>query len=240
MLFNQAAETYDNNCLLQKKTCINLISHLKKIGSKFQNIVDFGCGTGISTHLLYEHIEHDYLCGVDFAPKLLDKAKIKLNTCDVDFHYADFNEVVFPNNTIDLAFSNMAFQWSIDLNKTLATVATQLKDNAILAFSLPISGTLSEIHDHHKNNFHEIIDISNALNTTRFTLLTIKCKKAIRHFSTPIAALKSIKLVGANSLTASNQKRGLSTIKSIFKQNSDDPCLTYNIAYILAKKASSS
>src|SRR3990167_9320524 len=141
--FNRAAVTYDEHCIIQSKVCERLMHYLKILTVNTDIIADFACGTGVSTQCLIRNFSYQKLYGIDLADKLLHRARNKIlwdsgYDSREKFILCDFDDFIFMPNALDLAFSNMGFQWSVNLGRTLSTIRLQLKDDAILAFSMPI------------------------------------------------------------------------------------------------------
>jgi malonyl-ACP O-methyltransferase BioC len=238
--FNRAYNTYDNYCILQNSICEKLITQLKQYVSNTGSIVDLGCGTGNSTKLLIDNFAHKKIYAVDIADKLLVKAKHKLASYNVDILLADFEQILFKNHCIKLAFSNMSLQWSINFAKTLKTLHTQLADDGILAFSIPMNNTFFELKDNCKNTFYTYAEILPMLLNSGFKLIFFSNQFYKFHFDLPDIALRSIKMVGANCLLSKSFKNGLANkvnLNKIFKKE-DSYSLTYHIGFFIVKKGS--
>ncbi len=237
--FNRAYNTYDNYCMLQSDICEKLILQLKQYISSANSVVDFGCGTGNSTRQLVDNLSCKKICAVDIADKLLAKAEHKLVQHHVDVLIADFEQVIFKNNSINLAFSNMALQWSTNLKKTFDVLYAQLADEGLFAFSMPIDETFFELEDDCKNKFFRRSEILLELLNSGFRVLSSSDESYTLPFSLPNAALKSIKMVGANCLLDQNPENNLFNRKlsEMFKSK-DNYSLTYNIGFFIVMKGS--
>jgi len=95
-------------------------------------------------------------------------AKNQLAALDVNFIIGNYNTSHFANETLDLAFSNLGFNWSVNLEETFKMMFKQLKRGGILAFSIPIDDNFKQLK---KNS-----EIS-----------VINQKKFIFYFKTPVS-----------------------------------------------------
>src|SRR3989344_5879973 len=102
--FNRASETYDIYSNIQKKSCARMVENLKKFLLLSNQIADYGCGTGFSTLLLSKNFPFQTLYAIDFAEKLIEKAKEKIKNNKVKFIITDFDKVSFSVQTLDLIF----------------------------------------------------------------------------------------------------------------------------------------
>jgi trans-aconitate 2-methyltransferase len=104
-----------------------------------RSIVDLGCGPGNSTALLQGRYPSATLIGMDSSPDMLEKARA--NIPDVTFEEGDMANYKPPNESVDLFYSNAAFQWLqpeprikaykhlIDLLPSEGVLAVQIPDN---------------------------------------------------------------------------------------------------------------
>lgn len=87
--YNTWADQYDTN---ENKTrdmeAISLRDLLS--GLSFHTCLEIGCGTGKNTRWLVEKV--DKIRAVDFSCEMLDKAKVKIHSDNVEFIQADINE----------------------------------------------------------------------------------------------------------------------------------------------------
>lgn len=231
--FNRAYKTYDLACEFQDQVCLNLLEDLKKFRAETGNILDLGCGTGNSTILLTKHFPYKHIFALDIAINLLKQAKSKLNNANVSLVCADFEEIVLKHNYFDLAFSNMALQWSLSLERSIENISQQIKKDGIFAFTIPIVGTFSELPLASRNKFYDLSKIKRILILCNFKIISAKTKRHILQFSSTKEALRSIKKVGANCCL---KDRSQIPISRNLSERASAQKLTYNIAYIIVSK----
>ncbi len=240
--FNRAAATYDYYAQLQWQQSLALVTQVEKfMGSNCNKIIDLGCGTGNSTLALHKNFTYNSLYAIDIANALLKKAKQKLIHRDLYFIESDFDDLPGKISNIDLIFSNMALQWSLDLNMTLALLANKLSKQGVLAFSLPLNGTFGEIDLAYRNKFQFSSVIQTILKSLNFELLEVTQKTIEKPFSSPLKALRSLKMIGANCILRNDQYHYFQRkrLQAIVGSNIDLQKkfrLTYKIGFFIAKK----
>lgn len=233
--FNKACKTYDRHCDVQNKICEKTIQLLLNHKNYFETAGDFACGTGESTKQLVSSIQYKKCYGIDFSENLLNNAKNKLS--DVEFILSDFDDSVFEDESLDLIFSNMGLQWSIDLQKTFFVFNHYLKKDGLIAFSLPVDGNFQEIHAQNKIATLTHESISELLEKLNLKIIQFENLTYTEEFSDQITALRSIKNVGARLVKSHGFKVGLSRshIKNIFLTEKTTT-LTYKIGiYIVGQ-----
>jgi malonyl-CoA O-methyltransferase len=232
--FNKANESYDDHCALQKNIGNNLVDYLTQFNYKTSRIIDLGCGTGIVTeHLMNTLTYHDFHA-IDFAERMLIKTRGRLASTNIKIYSANFDNLPTFTQKFDLIFSNMALHWSNHLLQTLEMIIKQLSKNGIIAFSVPLPGTLAELQPHFSiNSFFPPHLIIETLEKNTCELLLHYQEETILPFNNTLAALRSIKNVGANAATNRGKTHyyGQSDFHKIQLTK-----LTYHIGYFIARK----
>jgi len=231
--FNRAAGTYDHSCQVQTAAGEHLIQLLHQHPLSIRECaIDLGCGTGIVTEKLARSISFLEFHAIDIADQLLIKAKPRLIPHGVSVYPMDFDQLSLDKKSFDLIFSNMALHWSKDFSFLLHTLHAYLSPSGILAFSIPLTGTFTELqHYAALNAFHASQEVTATLEKMGYTLCAHHQEKKIISFDHPLAALQSIKKTGANCVHE-RKKAGLQG-KSLLKQLAVTQ-LTYVIGYFLA------
>ena len=229
--FNRAAQTYDEHCLLQQKTGADLLDLLNPQVTLPKNIIDIGCGTGINTEQLVNQYPHSSMYALDFADKLLQRAELRLAGKKVQLIESDFDSWQGGHSNFDVIYSNLALHWSVDLFAILNKLIAMLNFNGVLAFSVPLVGTLEELSKRllvrHFYSNEEICSLISAFN------FSYETEVITQHYSDSFSALKSIKTVGASFVKPSS-KHGLRG--KAFLKNLELRKLTYVIGYFIVKK----
>ena len=233
--FNSVQDTYDNYSEIQQKIGSELINHLLNINkSNYKNILDLGCGTGLTTQKLLKSIRHDKSYACDFAQNLLFLASKRLKNFGTVMHNSDFHYALNKKNYYDLIFSNMSFQWCLDIKILLNLIYQNLKMGGILCFSIPLNGTFKNLPSQSKNTFYNCHYFNELFNQIGYKAILVKEKNIVRTFSSFTEAVKSIKYTGANVLIDKNKMSrhfifDKKLVKSEFRLN-------YNIGFFIVKK----
>ncbi|MBN2421352.1 methyltransferase domain-containing protein [Candidatus Woesearchaeota archaeon] len=114
--------------------------------TKTTNLLDVGCGTGISSHF------DCYVTGIDSSEGLLEIARRKFT--DKDFVKADAEKIPFQNNSFDIVVSLTAIQNFNDIEKGLNEIKRVGKEKFALSF-LKKSSKAMEIEDKINKIFKE-------------------------------------------------------------------------------------
>lgn len=229
--FNRAAATYDQHCILQQKTGDALLAHLKPHITAPKVIIDIGCGTGINTEQLSNLYPQSTLYALDFSDKLLQKAAARLSSKNVQFIEENMDTWQCNYPRFDIIYSNLVLHWSIDLPTTLNKLISLLNPNGVLAFSIPLVGTLKELSQKLLvRSFYSSEAISLLFSNT----ILFHTSETIHHYyADNLSALKSIKGVGANFVKPCNQQglRGKAFLNEFELRQ-----LTYVIGYFVVKR----
>lgn len=238
--FNNSVLHYDDFSQLQQTVGHQLIT-LTAPYSK-NTVIDLGCGTGAITEQFTDQYALSNLHAIDFSEKSIEKSQQRLKHLNTHCYVADFDLLPFQSQQFDLAFSNMALHWSPNLNKTLKEIARILSPNGALLFSLPIMGTLVELHEQSRYPFLSSVTIRDQIEDAGFNCLLFQSETIILNFPDIITALHSIKKMGAHSLEKRHHRslRAKSALRFITSNSRiaiHQPfSLTYLIGYFVAEK----
>lgn len=238
--FNKAYLSYDHSNHVQTfsgKHLINFLLHYNPQSHIFKSIIDLGCGTGCVTQKLAKTLDYETLFAIDFSYQLLLIAKQKLffsGNQAIKLIQTDFDEFDFKL-LFNLAFSNMALHWSIDIQKTFSHIYHHLDTRGLIAFSIPISGTFSALSAILPAHFYTTEQIISLLSETGFKNIAYLTKHFIQPFETILSALKSIKATGSH-YTHVNPKYNhlLRMRKNLHKKQAVS--LDYTLGFFVAHK----
>ncbi len=127
--YNNWSAIYDTN---QNKTRDLEAVALKQIlkDKTFENILEIGCGTGKNTEWLHKKTKN--LVGVDFSEEMLEKAKQKISSENVQFVRADIQENwSFEDETYDLVTCSLVLEHIEDLNGVFKRIQRVLTQNGL-------------------------------------------------------------------------------------------------------------
>ena len=235
--FNRASTTYTAHSKVQLQTCNTLIALLKPYLFHQQKIADFACGTGLSTKMLIDTYGHNQYYAIDFAEQSVLVAKNQLATLDVNFIIGNYNISHFANETLDLAFSNLGFNWSVNLVETFKMMFKQLKKGGMLAFSIPIDGNFKQLKKEFRNHCYKSEEILILLQDTGFLLNKFCIFTYDQLYKDALSALKSLKNTGTN-VNLCNPVTSFIPITKLDKMFEDckQISLTYKIGLFVATR----
>lgn len=238
--FSRAAGTYDKHCHIQNAISRQALALLTTHQHQFTTIADFACGTGESTQQLIKSVQYRHCHAIDLSQQLLAVASHKLKrSTNVSLTHGDYDSPLFTNNSFDLIFCNMGLQWAIDLHVPLNHFYNYLRPGGWLLFTLPIAGNFPEISKTHKPIHPENDSIIQYIQSQAWQLEKATVTDYCEQFISQLAALRSLKSVGANfNGQHGGQSKGLSRIP--FNRIFTTPAisLTYKIGTYLIRKAS--
>ncbi|MFW0056173.1 MAG: malonyl-ACP O-methyltransferase BioC [Coxiella endosymbiont of Dermacentor silvarum] len=177
-------------------------------------IVDFGARMGYTTKALSEHYKKTDIISLDFSVSLLNRARDSMQSNSPKMLAAEYTLLPFADQSVDLIFSNLAFQWSLNLQKTLRECNRILKPGGFLLFNTVGPDTLQELrtsfsdkkrHVHHFYDMHDIGDILTHLN---FVDPVMDVERLTVLYSSVLQLIADLKSVGAHN-AAQDRSRGL-------------------------------
>jgi malonyl-CoA O-methyltransferase len=214
--FANGAKNYDEAALVQSLAA----KELCKIAAPFlfegALVLDLGSGTGfISQNLLDKNLK---IFEVDLALEMLQKNQQK--TFKIQ---ADFENLPFKNNSFDLVISSFSLQWINDFEKSFWQFFDILKSNGKFIFCLPVEPSLNELKAANIFEFNQLPKISELQKTLKncgFKQIFFNEKIFKQNFANGVAAIKSLKKIGANHVASNRQ-----TINKAKLKNFNDFCL---------------
>ena len=124
--FSKHSKNYNNQAVLQKIVCKNLVKLAKKEIIHSSRIIDLGCGTGF----IKEEIERLNISNIKETKKIyqLDISYQMLvnNRWDNKIN-GDIEMLPFGRNYFDLALSSLSFQWLNNIPNSIAGIFNYLK-----------------------------------------------------------------------------------------------------------------
>lgn len=243
--FNKATESYEAAAIIQKHAAINLLLKLNDTVISPHRVLDLGSGTGYTTRLLTNHYHAAEVIGIDFASCMVNYAK---KICVQDKYVcADFDNLPFADNNIDLIFSSMALQWSLDTYATLTEWHRVLRHNGLLLVCMIGKNSLYELQrcfdqNNCVNFFMHNADVTKTIIDAGFEVIGCEVKPQKIFYPTLISLLHGIKSVGANHVVNRSRKTMLTKKNFInaeekYHQFAIDGLLpiTYELCYVTAK-----
>jgi malonyl-CoA O-methyltransferase len=186
--FARAARGYDRAAVLQQEVGTRALERLEMIRIDPAWILDAGCGTGASAAALRRRFPRAGLLELDIAPEMLRVARYRLSggknqwwknflperwsgPARDNFLCADNEQLPLRPGTVDLLWSNLAFQWANDISRVLKECRRVLRPGGLLMFTTLGPDTLKELRQAfaancgkpHVNRFIDMHDIGDML-----------------------------------------------------------------------------
>lgn len=224
--FDKAATTYDDYAVLQRTVADNLLETLTLFSLNPATIIDLGSGTGYSAKPLQKRFTKATLTQCDISLNMLQQARRKSPRWFSRRNYvcADINHLPFADNSADLLFSSLSFQWCRDLDRLFAESRRVLKADGLLIFSSLGPDTLRELRESfrsagnapHVHDFIDMHDVGDALIRAGFSAPVLETDRLVLTYSSMREVMKDLRGIGAVN-QAQTRRRGLTT-KALFKQ----------------------
>ena len=170
--FDQIAPRYDRHAALEQEVGLRLLERLEFQRLQPRRILDLGCGTGQTSAALKDKVRKAQLIGLDSSRAMLAQLKGRSGLLKpLKAVCADFSELPLAERSVDLVFSNLAFQWDTDLVALFAEIRRVLVPEGMLLFSSLGPASLMEIATAWMSaeegatvrGFADILDVGNAL-----------------------------------------------------------------------------
>jgi len=243
--FVNAADTYDQEAIIQKCVASSLLTLLKKeIKVKPRRVLEIGSCTGLLTKELVRRFRSiSDLTVNDLADEFEPMVKEKINPYLKSFAFlAGDIEMLSLRGVYDLVISSSTFHWLNDLAGFLKKLQDNLDNDSILAFAMYGKDNLSEIKEitgiglsyPDLNQLKEMV-------SECFSVKICEEHKEIFFFDDPLAVLNHLRLSGVNSLDRSLwTRKQLEVFQNQYRQrfeNKGKVYLTYHPMYCIAGKA---
>ncbi len=232
--FERSMDKYDENAIVQIDSAEKLTNSLTKFTTKFENILELGCGTGVLT----KRIKNNFSFKNYFANDLVEKSKNYISNIIPDNTFLHGNAIkIRPPKNVDLIISNAMFQWFFNLEDITTHCKSLLNNNGILAFTTFGTKNFTELKDISGLSLNYLTkeEIENILKKD-FDILHIEEYTYTLNFNNPLELLAHMKNTGVNSLTSKTW-----TVKEVkdfcenYLQKYNSVKLTYNPIIVIAK-----
>ena len=141
--FSNAASTYESVSRLQSQTGKKLLTMMPNQITP-NTIIDLGCGTGCFVKSIQNKNSYSKIIGLDLAEGMLKMAKSQHDYTGV-WLCGDAENIPLANNSVDIIFSNLTFQWCSQTATLAKEIARILKPGGKLLFTTLGENTLYEL-----------------------------------------------------------------------------------------------
>lgn len=208
--FSRQAPVYEENASLQTEVAHKLVSFISepKTPNSGLRTLDIGIGTGLATKAFTKKFPQAGTFGCDIAWGMLKEA----SRTGLVLAEADAESLPYKDDTFDIAFSNLAFQWT-NLEHSLAEALRVIRPDGRMYFSTFGSETLRELADSYSSawrslnikgipkimRFESPHKIKTIMESLGFMDVMLRTDLIKRHYHTPKVLLRSLKVIGAGN-----------------------------------------
>ncbi|MDF1655513.1 MAG: methyltransferase domain-containing protein [Coxiellaceae bacterium] len=237
--FDKASKTYDDYAHIQRRANRLLLQLLIDSVPLQGPIIDIGCGTGLSTLALSQYFSANPIEAIDISSGLLQVAAQRLKKTAVQIKQSDFDNHASYTNQYTLMFSNMALQWSTNLDSTLKLLHRHLLPNGLLAFSVPLPRTFEQLNQVNKQTLPSHQNIIDTFEQSHWVLHYHETKLWHETHKNTLAALQSIKAVGANHSNTNKPNNNFSFVRQALSHATEKKPfeLSHEIGFYIAEKS---
>jgi biotin biosynthesis protein BioC len=238
--FSKAIATYPHEANVQRQIADKMIRLLKKhLSAPCPRVIEFGCGTGAYSRMLFRALRPEELFLNDLCPEMRLCVEDLLMEKQVFFLPGDAETASFPEENA-LITSCSALQWFESPENFFGKCGTLLGDQGYLAFSTFGKDNMKEIRELTGQGlpYRSREELETAL-SPRFDIVHSEEELIPLFFEGPVKVLYHLKQTGVNSLSKAWTRRDLlhfcERYVQEFAQGASVP-LTYHPIYIIAKK----
>jgi len=139
MAYDFDGREYEKASTHQKEWGNSVIATLEFRGD--ERILDLGCGDGLLTSRLADHVPGGEVVGIDSSRGMIEAAREKKRP-NIRFMLLDINDIEFDEE-FDVVFSNATLHWIKDHRKLLRNVANALRPDGRVRFNFAAVGNCS-------------------------------------------------------------------------------------------------
>ena len=224
--FDKAASSYDQYAVLQRTVADHLLETLDVFTIKPDSVIDLGAGTGYCTTPLRNRFPKAKIVLCDLSQQMLRIAKSKSRHWFRGPRYvcADINTLPFAENSVDVLFSSLAFQWCRDLDRLFIECKRVLKPDGLMIFASLGPDTLRELRKSfaaadntpHVHDFIDMHDVGDALVRAGFAAPVLQTDHITMTYDTMTEVMRDLRGIGAVN-QSQQRRRGLSS-RQLFRR----------------------
>lgn len=218
--FDKASGHYNQFTSLQRMIGDRLVSRFMGAQLQPERLLDLGAGTGYLTNKLTERYPQSRVYALDIALGMLQQTRLNVvQSTGLDVICSDADKLPFQQGSMGGVYSNLAFQWCSDLDRTFAESQAVLKNGGEFSFATFGPETLKELkhawsfadNQTHVNSFVGADAIRSALIGAGFEAIQIDTENLVLNYSSPKSLMLDLKGMGAHNINQS-RARGLTGV----------------------------
>jgi malonyl-CoA O-methyltransferase len=208
-IFDRLAGHYDDHAVLEQEVASRQLERLEFIQFTPHRIVDLGCGTGQASADLKKQFPEAEVIGLDSSQCMLSQLQRRPGVRDrLSAVCADMSAIPLADHSVDLLFSNLAMQWSLDPVSVFVEIRRVLKPGGMLLFSSFGPGTLKELKaalgeadgTEDTEDFADILELGDALMAAGFKQPVMDAERITVNYSEIDSLVRELEATGTLSL----------------------------------------
>ena len=218
--FDRAAATYDQAAVLQREICARALERLQLVKLDPTAIIDAGCGTGFAAQALLKRYPRATLLEFDLAPAMLRASRSRIpmwkqwiGSNRALFVCGDNEKLPIRSASMDLFWSNLAYQWAGNLRDVFAECLRSLRPGGLLMFTTFGPDTLKELRTAssgdgriHVNRFIDMHDIGDMMIGAGFTDPVMDMEYLTLTYADVRTLMRELKAIGAHNVAAGRNR----------------------------------
>jgi len=244
--FERAADSFDDADFVHTATRDGLQERLEPLLLECRTVVDLGAATGGANRHLEKRFKPAHVISVDIAHNMLYKARSRKSWLSrSSFAQANANALPFPNESIDLVFSNLLLPWIDDPTPVFAEVARVLRKGGVFAFATLGPDSLREVSRAwggvdsamHVNRFPDMHNLGDGLVNAGLQDPVLDVDRLSISYGSSASLFADLTAVGArNSLTGrarglTGKQRFADMVKGLNSADDGDIALDLELVY---------
>ena len=242
--FTKAALSYQREALVQARVAAELCGLIQRfVGGGQDTMLEIGCGTGILSRQLLQHMHFEKYLLNDMSPAMLAHcSRLSYHPKQhLELLLGDAERVSFPKG-LNLIASSATFQWLSDLDGFFAKCHEALGKEGVLAFSSFGEQNLQELTNLSGIGlvYYSVALIKAKLEAAGFELLYSRDYKDVLYFDRPLKVLQHLKHTGVTGVQKETWTKGrlaefLKDYDRLYRTSKGVP-LSYHPILMVARK----
>ncbi|MFA5403645.1 MAG: class I SAM-dependent methyltransferase, partial [Ignavibacteria bacterium] len=136
--WNGIARIFDKVEKVDKKTYAQIIKKTRKYLKKSDNVLDFGCGTGLISNEIAENVS--LVHAIDFSPKMIEIAEKKAFGCGIQnicYTHSTLFDDKFERGSFDVVIASYVLHLLDDSQKYIQRIIELLKPGGFFISATP-------------------------------------------------------------------------------------------------------